>query len=269
MVKISRIYHWLVGYKSRGDYYSCGKFAEWIRRKTGVTEKPFAATSEEWCEWKSKNVDKVGYWITEEVLNYIQDVFLFIPDVYHNAHVYVSNRWVYKTHYIDTKLKRGKYYGFDTVLLAGIFELLVDFVEIEKAHRQQGCDYVKGKKIKYHPSREDGIKYLDWEIGLSEEEGGIGQSATAQEIKDLYVWWKDVLPNRIDPMEESGWSAYCEGERIAGRGLFDCGDSKESEESKKNVSKILDVMHELEKKQDDEDTDMLVRLIKIRKDCWT
>ena len=268
MVKIKSIYYWLVGHKSRVNYWSCSKFADWLRSNTGVTKKLTAGTSQEWAQWKSDNAGKVGYWIAEELLDYIQDVFLFIPDVYHNAKVYVYNRWIDKTHYINTKLDKGKYYGFDTTLLHGIFEMLVDFVEVEKAQRQFSSRYFEGDKTKYKtPSREAGIEYLDWEIGLGDDSPL--QAEVAVEIKELYLWWKDVRPNRIDPMDESGWSAYCEKESIAGRGLFGCNTEEETEERRLQVRALLKELQRLEDKQDQEDTDMLIRIIKIRQHCWT
>lgn len=270
-----RIYYWFVGHKSRVNYWSCGDFAERLRKIFGVTEKPFAETTEGWCRWKSENVGKFGYWVTETLLDSIQDVYLFIPDVYYNVRYFIYNRFIDKTHYINTKLKKGNYHGFDTRLLHGLFEMLVDFVEVEKASRQFTSEYISEGKEAYDkkdhstPSREAGLKYLDWEIGLSEEDGGIGQADAAAEIKELYLWWKDVRPNRTDPMDESGWSEHCEAERLAGRGLFGCSTEEKSDEDEERINNILKLMNKLSMEQEQEDTDMLIRLVKIRKACWT
>lgn len=274
MVKMKRIYYWFTGHPHRINYWSCSKFAERLRVFMGVTEKPFAETSEGWCRWKSENVGKLGYWVTEELLDNIQDMLLFVPDVYRNAKIYIYNRYIDMPHYIDTKLKKGQWHEFDTRMLNGIFEMLVDFVEIEKASRQiSSDDYNDPSKTAWEkdqtPSREAGLKYLDWEIGLSEEDGGIGQAAAAAEIKELYLWWMDIRPNRVDPMEESGWSDHCEVERLAGRGLFGCNTEEKTKEDEERISAILKKMHELENAQDQKDTDMLIRLVKIRRACWT
>lgn len=274
MVKMKRIYYWFIGHPYRYNYWSCSVLAEKLRVIFNVTEKPFAETSEGWCKWKSENVGKFGYWLTEELLDKIQDVFLFIPDVYRNVKILIYNRYIDKPHYIDTKLKKGQWHGFDARMLHGLFEMLVDFVEVEKAQRQFSSEYISApnktaREKEQTPSREAGLKYLDWEIALTDEEGGAGQSDAAKEIKELYLWWKDIRPNRIDPMEESGWSAYCDAEREAGRGLFGCSTEEKSEEDEKLASDILNKMQQLETAQDQEDTDMLIRLVKIRRACWT
>lgn len=285
-LQMKKIYYWFVGSRTRITYWSCGDLAAWIRKISGVSEKPGAATSEGWGKWKNENVGKIGYWIAEEGLNYIQDTVMFVPDVYENCRVYIVNRYIDKPHYIDTKLEKGKWHEFDTRLLHGLFEMLVNFVEVEKAHWQHiGFHLEDDENKKKHktPSREDGLAYLDWEIGLVyEEDQGVDseligqpthQAIAAKEIKELYLWWKDIRPNRPDPYDESGWSEHCKQERLDGRGLFEYTEDKrteeEIEEDKKRRSEIFDLLRKIEEDQEQEDTDMLIRLIKIRKKCWT
>lgn len=273
MIKMKRIYYWFTGHPCRYNYWSCSEFAATLRKIFGVTEKPFAETTEGWCRWKSENVGKFGYWVTETLLDRIQDVYLFIPDVYSNVKLYIRNRYIDKPHYIDTKLQKGKWHEIERRMLHGLFEMLVDFIEVEKASRQILSEHMHDpNKTAWEkdqiPSREAGLKYLDWEIGLSEE-GGLRQSEDAAEIKELYLWWKDIRPNRPDPMEESGWSAYCEEERLAGRGLFGCNSEEKSDEDEQHSHDIMNHMNELKHAYDDEDTNMLIRLVKIRKACWT
>jgi len=276
------VYRWMVGHRTRVTYWSCTKFAGWVRKIFGVTKKPKAATSEEWGKWKRENDGKVGYWIAEEALDYIQDAFLFIPDVYHRIEIYIRNRYIDKPHYLDTKLKRGEWYEFDTRIIRGLFETLVDFVEIEKAHMQHLSEYWveeeenkkrswyqfgRGRKNKHTPSRDAGLKHLEWEIGLGEESPY--QAATAKEIKELYLWWKDIRPNRPDPFVESGWSEYSEQEHKAGRGLFGPNVREKTEEERAHLTELSNKCAQLEEAYDAEDEEMLIRLIKIRKGCWT
>jgi hypothetical protein len=56
---------------SRANYWSCSKFANWLRG----TAKPGAATSKGWREWKNEaqRSHPVRYWIAEEGLGYVQD----------------------------------------------------------------------------------------------------------------------------------------------------------------------------------------------------
>jgi hypothetical protein len=68
-------------------------------------------------------------------------------------------------------------------------------------------------------------------------------------------------------MDESGWSAYCDMRREKGRDFFDF-DDKTPEEAE--MSKIaLDKSSEIEEAHNAEDEEMLIRLIKIRRDLWT
>lgn len=46
-------------------------------------------------------------------------------------------------------------------------------------------------------------------------------------------------------------------------------EEDETEEEKANACQILEVCHKVESEQENEDTEMLIRLIKIRKHLWT
>lgn len=70
-------------------------------------------------------------------------------------------------------------------------------------------------------------------------------------------------PNRPDPSMVSGWNEYCE-KRNSLRNIF-----SKTNDDREYISKILDVQHNIEKEQDDEDTAMLIRLIKVRHNLWT
>lgn len=279
-MNIKKFYYWLVGFRSRPNYWSCTAFTAWLRIKFNVTKKPNAATSQGWCEWTKSNEKNIGYWITEEGLDYLQDFILFIPDVYRHIRIYITNRFIDKPHYINTKLEKGHWYEIETRILNGLFEMLVDFVEVEKAHMQQISDYYKEneeknprlrlfhRRVKFNtPSREDGLKYLDWEIQLGEESSI--QADTAKIIKELYLWWKDKRTSRIDPMDESGWSAHRDKEEKSGNGIFGCHSDEKTEAEQEETRIIMDKLHELEKAQEQEDTDMMIKLIEIRKQCWT
>jgi hypothetical protein len=93
------------------------------------------------------------------------------------------------------------------------------------------------------------------------------QAIQAKEIYDLYIWWKDVRPNRPDVYDASGWTAYCD-KREAGRGdlgFFEYKDDEDRSESRA----IHKVLTKMEQDNETEDTQMLIRLIKIRRELWT
>jgi hypothetical protein len=93
------------------------------------------------------------------------------------------------------------------------------------------------------------------------------QAENAQEILALYRWWREVYPNRPDPMDASGWTAYCELRRTNGRDFFDFEDK--TEEEAKMSRTALDKSHEIEAAYDKEDEEMMIRLIKVRDSLWT
>jgi hypothetical protein len=169
-----------------------------------------------------------------------------------------------------------------------MFQLLVDFIEIECAGHQLAAEKYKeisasdkwnacffGYLRRYfrRPSflkrnPEAGLRYLDWETNLHDE-FDTGQAASAREKKELYLWWKTIFPNRKDPMEESGWSEFCERRRKKyGNGIAYILNDLTDEEHEES-SRILEKCRLLEELQYAEDEDMLIRLIKIRNTLWT
>lgn len=97
------------------------------------------------------------------------------------------------------------------------------------------------------------------------------QALAAQETITLYNWWKKERPNRPDPSEASGWSEYCEercntakargDDLLWGNLLTNKGDE--------HSNTILSICRKIEKEQEDEDTAMLIHVIKIRQNLWT
>lgn len=232
-----KLYSFFRVYRHRRNYWSCSKAAEWIRKIFGVPPKPFAATLEGWKDYKEQCKDssrkvKFGYWLSEDGLDWIQDIALYPHDVYYAIKTYLKNRYVTKTHLLSTNLTPGTWYDLDTRLLYGCFTSLVDFVEEEKVHMWRFMS--KNERPKFSSKEEAGIAYIDWEISLGDESPSQAQSA--KEIKELYLWWKHERPNRIDP-----WSDEYNG----------------------------DDPLTLETEQYQEDTAMLVRLINVRRDLWT
>jgi len=270
------IIRWMTGYRSRWSYWSNSKLAYWIQKKAGMEKDPVAASSKEWrllAEAKQK-VSPVIYWITEEGFDIAQNFVYFPKDVYRNVYAKLNNIFVSKTHYIVTKLPRGQWHESETRILHGLMELLVDFVEGEKAHMQDIAFHHNEDEIpKIKDRREAGLAYLDWEISLTYDEDYPGgsdenkgkptpQAENAKDIKEIYLWWKDVYPNRPDPMDVSGWSEYCDTKK-------DMFDPEEDEEKRKQVRVMLKAVTKLEKTYNDEETEMLIRIVKARAGMWT
>jgi hypothetical protein len=127
---------------------------------------------------------------------------------------------------------------------------------------------------------EAGIDHLNWEINLVKDRSwGLGpgdaeygepteQARGALEILSLYNWWTQVYANRRDPHDESGWTEACAlGRNIEGD-FLSMLDNTDPE-----YVKVRDRAHarlrEIEEQREQEDTEMLIRLIKIRERLWT
>ena len=111
----------------------------------------------------------------------------------------------------------------------------------------------------------------DYEEFLEEDEKHLAeptyQAKAAEEILELYTWWKEVYPNRPDVHDASGWTAYCEMRREKGYDLLDMEDN--TEEEREQCRTALDKTREIEDAYNREDEEMMIRLIRIRHALWT
>lgn len=118
------------------------------------------------------------------------------------------------------------------------FQLLVDFME-----------------------KEEPFKYINWEFTPE-------HSAAAREMRELYYWWKHVRSFRHDPLEDvdaPDWR-FEPVEDMPGysRMIHDENDPKE-----KPWQEACKKSEEMRQLWDEEDDDMMIRLIKLRKWLWT
>jgi len=275
----------------KANYWSCSKFADWVR---GTPKIP-SGTMEEWREWKKKaRVKKIRYWLAEEGLEYLQDFLCWPVNRIKDVRRYIQNRWMTKSHALTSNLKRGEWHDLDSRLLNAIFDELVNFVEIEQAWMMVVFSEDDRKKYKTPWYRslfrigvwrcpEAGISHLEWAAALTHNEDWVSkddpiyeqptpQALAAQEILTIYRWWKEERPKRPVPSDASGWSAYCEEERkdtdTDEDDFLNLGKFR-SDEDRERSKNILDILAKIEKEQHDEDTEMLIRLVKIRQSLWT
>ncbi len=267
-------------------YWSCSKFADWLRG----TPKILAGTEEEWKAWeKLAKAKKIRYWLAEEGLDFLENVVYSPLTFMNNVHHYFHNRWISKTHALTSNLKRGKYYEFETCLLHSLFDELVNFVEIEQACHSIACS--EEERRKYHTPwyrkifclgqwrcPEAGLSYLEWASQLkydadaiSNEDPRLGQptpqALAAQQTIRLYKWWKEIRPKRPDPFVASGWGDYHEKKCREAEAQGDSVSWINSNDTEGH--EILETCHKLEQEQEDEDTEMLICLVKLRSHLWT
>ena len=226
------------------------------------------------------------HWLAEDGLSYLQDAITMPTRALYSMKYYINNRWITKTHQLTSKLKPGKWHEFNTRMLHCMFDELVNFVEVEKAGSYVAWDSDARQKYKAPfysfgwfkwrtwRSPAAGIAYLEWETTVNNNDWSTGeddpnynvpsqQAVSAQEILDLYKWWTTVYPARPDPMVASGWAGYCDQTRYTS--IF----AKKSSEEYIESQKLLTHLAEIEESYNKEDTEMLIRLVKIRDSMWT
>ena len=272
----------------RKNYWSCSKFADWLRG----TPKGGAKTSEGWDDWRKEAETKYPfrYWLAEEGLDKIQNFIHYIPDKLYAAKYYINNRFITRSHGLTAHprdIKPGTWRDLGDRFLPCMFNELVEFVEVELAwwhlawSPEERAKYnmpwwaVGWWRIRSWRCPAAGLDNLEWQRNLRWKEDecepgspNVGQltpqAVNAQEILDLYTWWTQTYRNRPDPYDVSGWTAYCAQDRSFSR-IF----SEKGPEEKKDVSNMLDTVRNLEEQYENEDTEMLTRLIKVRRALWT
>lgn len=249
-------------------------------------DKPIAATAQEWEQWtaQSKANKPIAWFLNETVPNYFNKVCKVVRSPFNNLVWWFRYRIFDRYHVIKTGLKPD-YYDTDTRMLYGMFNLLVDYVEIEKAWMMVVFDddrryqynvpwwSLNPTRFKSFRNAQAGLDHLAWETtlddpNLPEHERSKSQAHHAREVLFLYNWWKTVRPNRPDPHDASGWTALCDQKREQQDKIWFLHDSTDSEEQEK-MRKILDDCHRIEQEYLQEDEQMLIRLVKIRTGLWT
>ncbi len=279
----------------RSHYWTIGKFADWVRG----TPKINSGTAEEWEEWgrKAQGYSKLRYWLAEEGLDYAQKIVFYIPDKLYDLKYYINNRWVTRTHALTAHprdIPRGQWADVGNRFLPCLFNELVDFVEVELAWWHIAWAD-KDEKAKYKAPfwasgwfrwrvwrcPQAGLDNLEWQRNLRWKEDeckegspNVGkltpQAIKAQEILDLYKWWTETYRNRPEPMEASGWSAYCDRCRNElGDGVMAMFKQTKSKELKKQGDKAHKLLRKIEEQYEKEDEAMMIRLIKVRHGLWT
>jgi hypothetical protein len=251
MHRRTRVHYW-----SHGWVYKLA--ANWL----GAPPRPISATMQEWNVFdknQKKHFNKLE--IVESLLDKLQNIWMFPGDVYHTIYVYIRNRFVHKIHVLRTDLKPGKYAEYETRLLHGMFNSFVEFIEDE-----QTLD-----NLKWEMTLTNKYQWLPEEEAKQQSDYGAldSQAITAMEKMTLYTWWKVTRPTRVDGYIASGYKAFSESCKTDDDNVF----SFIVEESDTNNSKIrLELRakwREIDEQQDQEDEDMMIRLIKLRGNLWT
>ena len=218
-----------------------------------------ARSSQDWYEFRvyHKKNNPIRYFLTNEFAS----IFIWpVTMRWERASAWVRYRTYDKYHIVNTGMKPG-YVDVTERMLHINFNMLKDFVEIEKAHIWEWSGNSK--------MEQPGVSYLAWEMGLEWGQDN-GQAENAREIYELYDWWTNQRPYRIEDNIED-WDAYRKlSEEIYGEsdGFF-MREDLDTSELKFLRKTWLNNSSTIERNNLMEDERMLIRLMKIRSALWT
>ena len=274
-------------------HYQSTALFNWLRKKVFKIEKPVALGWGQWSKWKEKikKEKPAGYFFTET----LPDVLEWIPehsiDYIDKVRYYFVN-WLDNSHRLDSTLEKGKYHEFSERILYSLFDSYADFIEIEEAHMHV-VFASKEDKAKYNVPwwkeyrifrwnvwrcPQAGIDHLKWEMTLDVPDPNDPswqssplQAANAREKMALYTWWKHIRPTRGSAWEVSGFRTFWDKmEKKYGKNWLEFGTkSKMTAAEQRTYNKLSEDQNNLEEEWFKEDTEMLIRLVKIRRDLWT
>lgn len=233
---------------------------------------PWALSSPGWRLFNDeyKRVAPIRYWFTH---TFRYKTILPIKWKYNKICDWIRYRTYDKYHIVSTGLEPG-YYDKDHLMLNVNFNLLKDFVEIECASREYwSSDEPKSFFAKHVPfyniivsfRRPDlGIKMLEWETTLDDptlppHQQCVHQAIHAREVLSLYKWWVKERPSRVEISPSSALPPEVDP--------FDQYDRNTPEG--KLYSDLMDKSFKQEEEWHNEDTENLIRLMKIRRGLWT
>lgn len=162
------------------------------------------------------------------------------------------------------------YWDKDEILLHAVMQLVVDFVEIECSFMELDAPYTFRewfnmklpwflRSCEAYRSRERGLRHLE---SISAALDPAMKTDAYATIREVYLWWKDVRPNRLDADSSSGWyECAVEAHLLQERPSSKSVDRK--------LKRALKLALKLEEQYEREDTKMLKKVIDVRGYMWT
>lgn len=205
-------------------------------------------SAEEYEKYREKYKNTISYKIIDiidSMRNNLYDFIMLSVNGFYDIRYYIFSRYIWKCHYLDTKLAKGDFYEFDERLMHGMFNSFVDYIEGEKSNARynifSGCRDAKA-----------GIEQL--KIEIEECEGDTKEQALWELA--AYNWWVNIRPARVDPNEDF----YLLHETFSAEELLN-----PTEEIKKDI----ELIYEKEKRYIEEDTKWMIELVQRRYKIWT
>jgi len=207
--------------------------------KIRFLSRPDAASWSDWRKWKKETKSKypIRYFLLDTAPTFISSNWRWwISEPIYNF----KCKYIVKYHHIKidvdrfmkydkTSFRNYHWFDSDTQILYGMFQILVDFIEKES-------------------------DIIDWSADPEHKR-------IFDELTKLYKWWIEDRPNRDD-------SYPCSGDfGVEDEDIF--GDHVSKQPGYKAWRDACDKREQRDREYDLEDTEMLIRLITIRKYMWT
>lgn len=245
------------------------RFLKWMKY-----DPPGSLEADHWRIFNEEFKEKapVRYFITSIVPDFIRPVRGFFTRIKD----WIRYRTINRYHVIDTGLAPG-YYEISDKVLHGPFNLLKNFVEKEQAWASQ-CWSSTNKLTRietlpfyyefFYCKPEIGIAHFNWAATLDDPTLPPGdrseeQAKNAREVLALYTWWTETRPKRY--IDEEGVTYSNQGFPM---GPLDSGFDRTAADYVA-FTKWHNEEMDAEGRWIEEDTEMLIRLIKIRSSLWT
>ena len=281
-------------------HYSSSAPVRWLRNKVFKIDKPTALGWGEWAEWdaKLKKERPIANFFTEALPEWFEWIPAHSIDYVNDVRYYIHNR-LGGTHRLNSTLKPGQWHEMNERMLYSNFDSFVDFIEIEEAHGHIAWKD-KAEQAKYdipwyetrwlrwfHTWRcpQAGVDHLLWEMSLDKPDPDNGgqpmsprQAQSAREKMELYTWWKHIRTKRGDSWDASGLRAfwekmdkkYGEDDIASVGGWLGLGSKgKMTPAERRTYNMLSEAKDKLEEQWNEEDTQMLVKLVKMRDALWT
>jgi hypothetical protein len=183
------------------------------------------------------------YWLESDLPSTVWCKWKWLSD---NTYWAFRHRFIQKEWMVDTKLNRYKYHEPDTVLIASIFEQLVEFIEVCKPWTMEDdiFECYKTEDPEYYEQR----------------------SAERRALLDAYDYWKVARPamekavediyKELPPLDTKNHSVFYFFTEEESKGRGDRMDRYKAQEEIENKIEELDEKH-------------LISIIKHRRSLWT
>lgn len=172
----------------------------------------------------------------------------------------MRNRFADKLHVLQTGLEVGRYYDYDARLLHGMFNSFVQFIEDDQSL----------ENLKWELTLTNDYEWLPEDEAKQQPDYGTPthQAISAKEKLALYTWWKETRPARPCAYDASGYKAWSQENKKEDDSFW--AAFADDDETKRGTRAALSKKwHEIDEQYDKEDEEMMIRLIRIRRTCWT